>query len=134
MSTEYSDRKIKELLAKTNGQSKLAEQAIHTLAQRDLVFLHSLVQPYLNGIISHAIERAHKSTGIKKNVPSPLPRKAVPQPPVAASKLMSGNAMDNLMKAWASKFETDEPQNTGCNKVSQNHIDVLKSLVKPKKY
>ena len=138
MSNAYSDNKIKDILTKVNGQGKLAEQAIATLAQRDLPFLHALVQPYLSGIISHAIERARKSTGIKESPIDLLPKKAMtsksPAPKSAVSNAaVSGNTMDNLMKAWAKGFEQDQPTAPGSAKVSQNHIDVLKSLVKKKK-
>jgi hypothetical protein len=130
MSTEYSDRKIREILSKTNGQGKLAEQAIAVLIQRDPGFLQDLVTPYLNGIILHAIERARKPTGLKEpKTTAPLPKKAATPksaPPV------STNTMDNLMKAWAKGFEQDEPPKPGAKKVSQSHIDVLKSMVKKK--
>jgi len=134
MSTEYSDRKIKEIMAKVNGQAKLAEQAVMALIQRDPQFLQSLVTPYLNGIVSHGIERARKSTGIKEPAvaPQPLPKKVLaPRPQL---KPVAGNTMDNLMKALAKGFEEDAPKEASGNKVSQNHIDALKAMIKPKKY
>lgn len=132
MSTEYSDRKIKEIMAKVNGQAKLAEQAVLALAQRDPQFLFSLVQPYLNGIVSHGIDRARKSTGIKEPTVQELPKKTASSK--ASPKPVSGNTMDNLMKALAKGFDQDTPKQNAGTKVSQNHIDVLKSMVKPKKY
>lgn len=131
MSTEYSDRKIKEIMAKVNGQSKLAEQAIIALTQRDPQFLQSLVQPYLNGIILHGIERSRKSTGIKEPVVSKeLPKKVMT--PKSAPKPVSSNTMDNLMKALAKGFDQDAPKEASAGKVSQGHIDALKALIKPK--
>jgi hypothetical protein len=131
MSTEYSDRKIKEIMSKVNGQGKLAEQAVTVLLQRDPVFLQSLVHPYLDGIILHAIERARKATGIKEPKASKeLPKRTLASKPAAQKPSVSNNTMDNLMKAWAKEFEDDAPQKPGAPKVSQNHIDVLKSLVK----
>ena len=131
MSTEYSDSKIRDILSKANGQAKLAEQAINTLAQRDLAFLHSLVQPYLNGIVMHAIERARKPTGLKEPKAAPLPKKAAAPKP--SPQAFSGNTMDNLMKALAKGFEQNEQlKPAGAKKVSQNHIDVLKSMIKKK--
>lgn len=138
MSTEYSDQKIREILSKVNGQNKLAEQAILTLAQRDPQFLLSLVQPYLNGIVLHGIERANKSgkssgsTGLKTAAQAtPLPRKTATTKP--AAQPVSGNTMNNLMKALAKGFEDTPPQPSD-KKVSQSHIDALQAMIKPKKY
>ena len=119
-------------MAKVNGQAKLAEQAILALAQRDPQFLHSLVTPYLNGIVAHGIERARKATGMKEPAASTnaLPKRTMSPRP--APKPVSGNTMDNLMKALAKGFEDNSPSDAppSTTKVSQNHIDVLKSMIK----
>lgn len=138
MSTEYSDRKIKEILARVNGQGKLAEQAIVTLVQRDPQFLLSLVHPYLSGIILHGIERARKQpAGAAPSPvtrPQPLPKKTATAK--AAPKAVSGNTMDNLMKALAKGFDeqSDTPAAKGKTpgKVSQSHLDALQAMIKPK--
>lgn len=132
MTPEQADRKIKEILTKTHGQSKLAEQAIHQLIEKDHGFLLSLVQPYLNGIILHGIERARKSTGLREpagpKTAAPLPKTAAK--PKAAPQF-SGNAVDGLMKAWAKKFENETPASEqGAKKVSQKHLDAMSALVK----
>lgn len=116
-------------MSKVNGQGKLAEQAVTVLLQRDPIFLQSLVHPYLDGIVMHAIERARKATGIKEpKAVAPLPKKTLAPKPAVSS-----NMMDNLMKALAKGFEDQTPAKPGAKKVSQNHIDVLTSLVKKKK-
>lgn len=116
-------------MAKVNGQSKLAEQAIFALTQRDPLFLQSLVHPYLNGIILHGVERSRKTSGIKEPVaPKEFPKKAVPSP--AAKKPVSGNMLDNLMKELAKGFDAELQQ--GSKKVSQNHINAMQSLIKKK--
>jgi hypothetical protein len=133
MNTEYSDRKIKEIMSKVNGQGKLAEQAVMALLQRDPIFLQSLVEPYLDGIILHAIERARKASGLKEPKPSrELPKKVLPSK-TSEKPTVSNNTMDNLMKAWAKEFEDNAPQpKPGAKKVSQSHIDVLTSMMKKK--
>ena len=131
-------------MAKVNGQSKLAEQAIHALTQRDPAFLHSLVEPYLNGIIAHAIDRTRKQTGIKEPVTSRVsaPMQAAPKAasPAAVKKpvkpapepVMSGNSLDGLMQAWAKGFDRntsgDKAPETKPGKVSQSHLDALKAM------
>ncbi len=134
MSTEYSDRKIKEILTKVNGQTKLAEQAIATLAQRDPQFLHSLVFPYLNGIVLHGIERARKGTGLKDTPSQELPKRTMtPKAPAPKPAPMSGNTMDNLMKAWAKGFEKDAPTAPPSTaSVSKSHLAAMNALIKKK--
>lgn len=136
MKAEQADRKIKEILSKTHGQGKLAEQAIRTLIERDHTFLLSLVEPYLDGIILHGIERARKMTGLKepaastqaKKVSTALPKTHAKQK--AGPESFSGSAVDGLMKAWAKKFDADMPPEAGSKKVSQKHLDALNALVK----
>lgn len=132
MSTEYSDLRIKEILSKVNGQGKLAEQAVIALTQRDAMFLQSLVTPFLGGIIAHSIERNRKQSGIAVPPPirqSPLPKVAVKKP-AASAKQLPTTSMDEMMKAWAKKFEQTEnaePVPAG-QKVSQSHLDAMKAL------
>ncbi len=134
MTPEQSDRKIKEILTKTNGQSKLAEQAIRALTEKDHGFLLSLVQPYLGGIILHGIERARKLSGIKEPVATSKPAKEVLPKVAAKSKSaepsFTGNALDGLMKAWAKRFDDGKPAEVGSKNVSQKHMDAMNALVK----
>lgn len=142
MSTEYSDRRIRDILTKVNGNAKLAEQAIMNLLTRDPNFVLSLVEPYLNGIIAHAIDRARKGTGIKE----PATKKTVAQEPlhkrtVGTAKpaqrpqnIPSSN-MDGLLAAMAKQFEANsKPAQPGDKKVSQKHLQAMQALIKnPKK-
>lgn len=133
MSTEYSDRITKEILSKVNGQSKLAEQAMLTLVKRDPKFLLSLVDPYLNGIILHAIERAKKplTKATASKQAAALPKTTVRK--TAAPQNISSKGMDGMMKAWAKSFEKDAPPpNKDGKKVSAAHIKALQALTKKK--
>ncbi|MDB5478299.1 MAG: hypothetical protein JWM96_794 [Alphaproteobacteria bacterium] len=136
MSTEYSDRKTREILAKVNGQGKLAEQAVIALTQRDPQFLQSLVAPYLNGIILHAIERVRKQSGSKDapavKIPAPVARQPIPKKAVPA-KPISSNGMDNMMQALAASFEKNSIANAAppadAGKVSQSHVEAMRALI-----
>lgn len=136
MTIEQADRKIKEILTKTHGQGKLAAQAVRTLVERDHAFLLSLVEPYLDGIILHSIERARKTTGLKEPAAASQAKKtstALPKThakPKSSSETFSGSAVDGLMKAWAKKFDAEKPPEAGTKKVSQKHMDALSALVK----
>lgn len=134
MSTEYADRVTKEVLAKVNGQAKLAEQAIRTLISRDPKFLQSLVTPYLDGIILHAIERARKpheaamAKAPPKRTAAPI-QKAAPKQAAA----IPAKGFDGLMAAWAKSFEKDAPpQTAGSKKVSATHLAAMQALIKKK--
>lgn len=134
MSTEYADRITKEILAKVNGQSKLAEQAMLTLVKRDPKFLQSLVEPYLSGIILHAIERVKKPAS-SASAPSAT-RTAMPKverKPVSAPRDIPAKGLDGMMKAWAKSFDKDAPPpSTDGKKVSANHIKALQAMIKKK--
>jgi len=132
MSTEYSDRKTREILTKVNGQAKLAEQAIQALIQRDPAFLQSLVEPYINGIILHAIERNRKPAGVKEPKVAPAMPKTTTKRPAPAPQAVAKN-LDSMMNAWAKSFEKDTPQPTpGGKKVSAKHLEAMQALIKKK--
>lgn len=136
MTAEHADRKIKEILTKVQGQGKLAEQAVRALAEKDHSFLLSLVEPYLNGVILHGIERARKSTGLKepsasKQTSQTLPKTTVkPTAKKQTVQALPTGDMDHLMKAWAKSFETGKATKEPGQTVSQKHVDALKALVK----
>lgn len=134
MDNAFVDRKIKDILTKAKGQGKLTEQAVRTLLARDPQFLQALVDPYLDGIIAHAIERARRAVGsaessiTKKS--AALPKKTLPPKPHSAP----ARALDNLLDAWAKKFDQTPapPPATKGAKVSSRHLDAMKSLIKKK--
>jgi hypothetical protein len=127
-----SDQKIRDILSKAKGQTKLTEQAVRTLIERDHKFLLELVTPYLDGIIAHSIDRARKATGLAEPKIEPLPktlRKSKPAPAPAAKPLPEGG-LDSLLSAWAKKFDTDEKP--ASKKASAQHIDAIRALSKKK--
>lgn len=137
MSTEYARRITKEILSKVNGQGKLAEQAIRTLITRDPKFLQSLVEPYLDGIILHAIERARKPQDRQTAASGTGAMPKVTRKPATASQApaqkLSGKGMDGLMAAWAKSFEKDAPPaGRDSKKVSASHLAAIQALVKKK--
>ncbi len=133
MSTEYADRITKEILAKVNGQNKLAEQAMLTLIKRDPQFLQSLVEPYLNGIILHAIERVKKPAS-RTSAPVAARSAAMPKverKPAPAPRDIPAKGLDGMMKVWAKSFDKDAPApSADGKKVSANHIKALQAMIK----
>ena len=136
MSTEYADRKVKDILTKAKGNAKLTEQAVLTLIERDQKFLLSLTEPYLSGIIAHAIERGRKQANIKTTtIPAPKTSPLLQKPAKSKTKAPSTEgSLDKALKAWAEGFDKTEskekPKTTG--KVSQKHMDAMNALVSKK--
>jgi hypothetical protein len=137
MSTEYADRKVKDILTKAKGNAKLTEQAILTLIERDQKFLLSLTEPYLSGIIAHAIERGRKQANIKLTQPAPLkPSPLLTKTPKGkvAVKPLAESSLDKALKVWAEGFDKteikDRPKTN--SKVSQKHMDAMNALVSKK--
>lgn len=131
MTKEYAAQKTKEIMIKVQGQSKLAEQALLSLAQKDHAFLFSLVQPYLNGIITHAIERARGRSESPRKPEAATPKTAPKRP--ATARPMPATGMDNVMAAWAKSFEQGQaPQKAEGQKVSSEHLNAMQALIKKK--
>src|SRR4051812_20798505 len=112
MSTEYADRKVKDILTKAKGNAKLTEQAVLTLIGRDHKFLLSMTEPYLSGIIAHAIERGRKQGNVKTTQPTPTaktsPLLQKPKPKTAARPISAEGSLDKALKAWAEGFDKTE--------------------------
>lgn len=125
MSTDYADRKVKDILTKANGQGKLAEQGIRTLIDKDHKFLLSLVTPYLDGVVAHAVERARKQTQLKEPPVAKPAAKPKEKLPIKTIKPDASISIDKLMKNWAEKFDSNTD-----GKVSQNHMNAMNALVK----
>ncbi len=132
MTTEYADRKIKDILTKAKGNGKLTEQAVMTLIERDHKFLLSLTQPYLSGVVAHAIGRGRKQTNIKEPAPTliktPTKAKTPAVKPMPVRNVPRGS-IDKALDAWAKKFETTD-EKPAAKKVSQKHLDAMSALVK----
>lgn len=126
---------IESILAKSGGQIKVAEQAVRNLAAGDHAFLLGLVEPYLNGIIAHALERARKDKPIlSAGRPSmarhfdQLPKKVRPASP--KTKAVSKDVLGEVMNVLAQNFTVDEAKVQPAVKASDKHVNTLKALAK----
>ncbi len=119
--------RIQEIFRKSGGQNKLTETAIRTLIARDPAFLLSLVEPYLGGIIAHAIERARKEPtprpAVKREV-SPLPKKTV------KAKAPSKDALKDVFDSLAKNFSDTEEAPKKQKQASQEHVKTMQAIAK----
>jgi hypothetical protein len=134
-----SHARIQEILRKTDGQTKLTEQAIRQLITRDHDFLQGLVDPYISGIIAHAIERARKTPAVKRQTPretsyttnkepvrEPLPKKIVK---ARNTKTLGNDQLSGVLDALADQFAQDQNHKKPA-KASDAHIKTMQSLAK----
>ncbi len=131
MKAAQTHQKIQEILQKTNGQVKLTESAIRTLIERDHAFVLGLVEPYLSGIIGHAIERARKLPPARVPIEfgdktEPLPKKIIKP---KAKKTTENDALGGVLDALAQKFSATQNQKRP-EKASQQHVDSMQALAK----
>jgi hypothetical protein len=129
MKNAQSHHKVQEILQKTNGQVKTAEAAIRTLIERDHTFLLGLVEPYLSGIIGHAIERARKLPPARMPLDfgdkaEPLPKKIIKP---RTKKMPENDALGNVLDAMAQKFSASQGQKKP-EKASAQHVTSLQAL------
>lgn len=127
--TVNAQHKVQEIFQKSGGQSKVTETAIRTLIARDHTFLLGLVEPYLHGIIAHAIERARKEP--VKKAPPVMPQQPLPKKIVKAKTLkpVKNDALGNILDTMAQKF-SDSQTSKKPAQASKAHVSTMQALAK----
>ncbi len=126
---KYALEIAKDALRRAGGNTKQAETILRQKIKEDNDLLLGLAAPYLNGILTHALQRAAKGLPLsdfptqEEAKPEPLPKKVVRRsaPPKAIPK----KGMDGLIKALAGTVEKKEK-----SKPSQAHIDAITQMAK----
>ena len=124
-----AQHRIHEILHKSGGQVKVTETAVRALAARDHTFLLALVEPYLHGIIAHAIERARKEPPRRPPLTrdlEPLPKKTVK----AKNKSVSADVLKGVLDTMAERFSEDAPPAVKTKQASAAHIQSMQALAK----
>jgi len=121
MSSSYADRKLDQALAETGGSPTAARRLVLSWASRDPKLLQELVQPFLGGIIGHAVDRAIREA----------PRRAAPRP----AGDLGGSALDGVIRALGANFArsggtTRAADDTARPAASPAHAETIRGLAK----
>lgn len=124
MNRDYAERRIRETLKSTGGNTTRTRQQIIAAALEDPKLMQELVAPHLTGIVAHAINRV---MSIKEKPAAPAPQPAPAQPP-------SGDAFGmEILKAIAlgnpAQFGQDSGMPLKKQAASQRHIDAIRQMV-----
>jgi hypothetical protein len=101
MISPYVQSKIKEILAETKGKVTTAQDKLTELAMNDDLLLRGLTQPYLKGIIAHAVARV---TGQAVPVPSSDYSKNLIKDEVPESSGKKSSAIDMLLSQMSNNI------------------------------
>lgn len=77
MSREYAEKKIKEALHVTRGNTTKAQQQVTAWAMDDARLLKELVKPHMVGIVAHAVGRVVSGKAEPETVPPPQHKAAL---------------------------------------------------------
>ena len=130
---KHALNEIKNALTRSGGNAKQAESLIREQIKKDPTLLFGLTEPYLGGILTHAIQRAAKGMPIS-DVPDtsektkPLPKTPLSKIRPTKPKPISRGGMDGLVKALAGNVGKDGKQEK--KKPSQAHVDAIKQMAK----
>lgn len=121
MSSEYAEKRIKEALRQSNGNTFRARELVMSWASEDNRLLQALVKPHINGIVAYNIERVASGRSEKAKHPEP-------PPPIQQSKDRFGmQILKAVVDANASVFGLDDTARTRRG-ASQSHVDAIRML------
>ena len=115
-----ADDRLREIIAQARGDRAEAERLLKIAIDRDPVFLRGLVEPFLPGIIAHALSRI---------TPQPAsPVQGTPAP-------LGGAGMDSLLRAMAGRIGGEphssaepERQAPAASADRNAHADVIRGI------
>ncbi len=114
MSSSPSSR-VREIVVQARGNRSHAERLIRDAIAHDPQFLRQLVEPFLPGIIAHALSR--ETTQAAQTVSKPL----------------SEIGMEALMRGLGSKVETHAAAASGKLHTGSGHADTIRALAEAQK-
>ncbi len=126
MNRDYAEKRIREALKASGGNSTRARQQVTAWAFDDAKLLHELVAPHITGIVAHAVNRVMSMK--EKSIP------ATPEPTKAAPKKGEEFGME-ILKAIAlgnpAQFGLESSSGASIKKqqASQRHIDAIRQMV-----
>jgi len=120
MSSSYAERKLQEALLESGGSPAAARRLVMGWAARDSRLLQELAQPFLTGIVGHAVDR------VIRRMPKAQSRRS-------AAGSLGGSALDGVIRALGENFaRSDDPvaDLPARPAASAAHADVIRGLAK----
>lgn len=125
MSRIYSMNKVRQALHDANGDTKVASHAILELCVNDPNFLLGITEPFLRGIIGHALTQATKKT--EEDTP-----KVLNVEELSHSTGLGMDIVKSMVSDGGHKFGTQDRSRSTLGKrpkASQSHVDALKAFI-----
>lgn len=133
MTGSYKQEHIRNALIASKGNASLARSALLKQLQTDDRLLRLLAAPFIEGIVSHAIEQQAKADGIA------LVRQSAHAKPAAEPKKLTSEQLDALVATMQNQSAPPAAQNASSldgllsKPDPTRHADVLRSIAKPLK-
>lgn len=122
MSSSYADTKLVQAIAEAGESPTAARRLVLGWIASDPRLLHELVQPFLPGIVGHAVDRAIRQAPKRR-------------PPASAGSL-GATALDGVIRALSENFArsggpvVDEPDAAVRIPASPQHAETIRGLAK----
>ena len=133
MSRAYADKKIKQALQVNDSDVKRTSRDIIELCVRDHDFLLGITEPFLRGIIGHAVQRVAKPALKKSETPAP---KTLDIEKLSAETGLGADIVKTVMGSKGHKFGTQDKTRSTLGrktKASKKHVDAMKMLASSSK-
>lgn len=122
MNRDYAERRIREALKSSGGNTTRARQQIITAALEDTKLMQELVAPHLTGIVAHAVNRV--MTMKEKPAAAPPPPETVSTNDPFGMEILKAIALGN-----PAQFGQDSGVPLKKQAASQRHIDAIRQMV-----
>lgn len=138
MSRSYARQKIKQALRVAEGDTKQASRDIIELCVRDHEFLLGLTEPFLRGIIGHALKGAGElkpGEGAEKAKREVTP-KVLEVEEMAKATGLGADIVKNVLGSGGHKFGTQDRTRSTLGKktkASSKHVDALRAIAEKSK-
>jgi hypothetical protein len=107
---ENARSRITEIVTRAGGDKRAADAAIRTLVKRDHAFLLDLVEPFLDGIVAHAL--AGKTSTSQGNGFTEIPN----------------SRMNEIVRGMTAKLGVSPDAAPPRQKTSAGHADTIRAL------
>ena len=125
MSREYAEKKIKEALHVTRGNTTKAQQQIIAWAMEDARLLKELVKPHMVGIVAHAVGRVMSGKTEPETVPLPQHKAELDKDDSFGMEILKTIASGNTAQ-FGQESAGRPVKKQGA---SQQHIDAIQQMI-----